>query len=386
MKFVTNIRDNSFRRGLLLAVSAIALTGCVSAVSENMDSAADIKPTSLANTTASEQADMNLVSEGNESLSTENTSPDNQDGISANDTSVPTGISNGQVYGNVPASGGLTTQSTGLSATNSSIFAANGQPPVPASQGIAIADQELAVSTPAFVPIPTANPAFNTVETQEAPTTSTIPETSIPKSDVKSARSGAGDSSKVPLTLTAFFTGASQKRSSEQVAGHASDYEVNPVGISFAGRNNMNEEFDVDHEEEEENNEPVGLMKLASLSGLSRIAPSGLTLQTPKVNVDCFSPELIQRINQIENHYKKPAIVTSGYRPPKGKRRGSFHHSCQAADVQVQGVSKWELAQFLRSQDNRGGVGTYCHTESVHLDLGSSRDWNWRCRRSSSKK
>jgi uncharacterized protein YcbK (DUF882 family) len=31
----------------------------------------------------------------------------------------------------------------------------------------------------------------------------------------------------------------------------------------------------------------------------------------------------------------------------------------------------------------RGGVGTYCHTNSVHVDVGPERDWNWRCRRRS---
>ena len=30
---------------------------------------------------------------------------------------------------------------------------------------------------------------------------------------------------------------------------------------------------------------------------------------------------------------------------------------------------------------SRGGVGTYCHTDSVHVDVGPERDWNWRCRR-----
>ena len=36
---------------------------------------------------------------------------------------------------------------------------------------------------------------------------------------------------------------------------------------------------------------------------------------------------------------------------------------CAAADVQVPGVSKWELANYVRSMPGRGGVGTYCHTE-----------------------
>ena len=52
-----------------------------------------------------------------------------------------------------------------------------------------------------------------------------------------------------------------------------------------------------------------------------------------------------------------------------------------AADVQMPGVSKWELAAYARSMPGRGGVGTYCYTKSVHVDIGPERDWNWRCRR-----
>jgi uncharacterized protein YcbK (DUF882 family) len=28
----------------------------------------------------------------------------------------------------------------------------------------------------------------------------------------------------------------------------------------------------------------------------------------------------------------------------------------------------------------RGGVGTYCHTTSIHVDIGPERDWNWKCK------
>jgi uncharacterized protein YcbK (DUF882 family) len=55
--------------------------------------------------------------------------------------------------------------------------------------------------------------------------------------------------------------------------------------------------------------------------------------------------------------------------------------NCAAADIQVEGVGKWELARYLRAMPGRGGVGTYCHTDSVHVDVGPERDWNWRCRR-----
>jgi uncharacterized protein YcbK (DUF882 family) len=91
-------------------------------------------------------------------------------------------------------------------------------------------------------------------------------------------------------------------------------------------------------------------------------------------------------IKDVERHYNSPAIVTSGYRPPKGIRQGSKHYTCDAADIQIKGVSKWELASYLRSMPQRGGVGTYCHTESVHMDTGEARDWNWRCRRTAPRK
>ncbi|MBU4530680.1 MAG: DUF882 domain-containing protein [Hoeflea sp.] len=129
-----------------------------------------------------------------------------------------------------------------------------------------------------------------------------------------------------------------------------------------------------------------GRIELASAAGLARLAPNGLHVQTEKVEVGCFKPELVRVLKTVERHYGRPLVVTSGYRSPKHNRRaggasGSRHTSCEAADIQIEGVSKWQLAKYLRSMPGRGGVGTYCHTESVHIDVGSARDWNWRCRR-----
>ena len=133
-----------------------------------------------------------------------------------------------------------------------------------------------------------------------------------------------------------------------------------------------------------------GAIELASLPGLARLAPNGLLLQTERVETGCFQPELMQVLKTIETHYGRKIMVTSGLRDLKhnrraGGRRGSLHTTCEAADIQVPGVSKWELAGYLRTIPGRGGVGTYCHTESVHIDTGEARDWNWRCRRRKSK-
>ena len=145
--------------------------------------------------------------------------------------------------------------------------------------------------------------------------------------------------------------------------------------------------FSVGNDEDIDDGESgIGQIQLASAAGLARLAPNGLHLQTEKVEVGCFKPELVRVLKTIEHHYNRPLVVTSGYRSPKHNRRvggasGSRHTSCEAADVQIEGVSKWQLAKYLRSMPGRGGVGTYCHTESVHIDIGTSRDWNWRCRR-----
>ena len=141
-----------------------------------------------------------------------------------------------------------------------------------------------------------------------------------------------------------------------------------------------------DDEHDDDDDGPAGLMQLAALPSMTRVAPNGLYIQTDRVDVGCLRPELVSLIRMVENHYKRPAIVTSGFRDPNRNRRAggvrhSLHTMCAAADIQVQGVSKWQLADFLRSLPGRGGVGTYCHTESVHIDIGTERDWNWRCRR-----
>ncbi|MCK3777618.1 D-Ala-D-Ala carboxypeptidase family metallohydrolase [Ensifer sesbaniae] len=144
----------------------------------------------------------------------------------------------------------------------------------------------------------------------------------------------------------------------------------------------LNSLYNFEHEEHLGDDDDGAPVQVASLSGLARLAPSGLILQTEKVDAGCFKPELMQMLKKVETHYGKQVMVTSGLRPIKVNRaKQSLHTRCEAADIQVQGVSKWDLAEFLRSIPGRGGVGTYCHTESVHIDIGAQRDWNWRCRR-----
>lgn len=127
-----------------------------------------------------------------------------------------------------------------------------------------------------------------------------------------------------------------------------------------------------------------GLLHKVALPGMTRIAPNGLHLQNDKVEVGCFKPALLKVIKTVENHFGRPVIVTSGYRDEEHNRLvggadESMHKSCEAADIQIDGVAKWDIAAYIRSLPDRGGVGTYCHTDSVHLDTGKTRDWNWGC-------
>lgn len=128
-------------------------------------------------------------------------------------------------------------------------------------------------------------------------------------------------------------------------------------------------------------------VQVASVGGFGRLSPNGLRVQHAKVNVGCLKPELLKILKIVERKYRQKPIVTSGYRSPKRNRRAggasnSQHIYCKAADIQLDGVSKWDLAKFLRSIRGRGGVGTYCRTKSVHIDVGPKRDWHHPCRRS----
>jgi uncharacterized protein YcbK (DUF882 family) len=147
-------------------------------------------------------------------------------------------------------------------------------------------------------------------------------------------------------------------------------------------RSGIDDDADVDLYEEEAGGPPI---QMASAAGMARLAPNGLLRQTESVDVACLKPSLVRALKQIERHYGKKMVVTSGYRSPSHNRRArgaknSLHMYCAAADIQIPGVGKWELAAYARTMPGRGGVGTYCHTNSIHVDVGPERDWNWRCR------
>lgn len=104
--------------------------------------------------------------------------------------------------------------------------------------------------------------------------------------------------------------------------------------------------------------------------------PTLVEKQTDAVDIACLQPELLKLVKQAGDHFGATPIITSGQRS-RG-RRNSYHRRCMAADFFVPGVERASLAKYLRSLPNAGGVGTYCHTKSVHIDIGEPRNW-WQC-------
>ncbi|MCZ7450360.1 YcbK family protein [Agrobacterium rhizogenes] len=422
MKTAENAKGRLSCQRFVVAVSLLGLSGCVSAVTDDEMAATAKKPEIAAQhkqqTAAAAVAAPAAGTQPGHYVDPAVASAAGAGNVPAQQ--APGGPAQG--YGGAADIGGLATQPTAISAGTSSIYStANAvtHPGSAAAQGATAAQggsaqkiipavssvysapvqptQPQPVAAPVPVPVAAQVPPEQHSENRQ-PAAVPVPQPERLAAAQPAANAGATgegqESQGKSLTLAAFFAGAAKKRLPKMIeSGTAGNTEVaalsgagdGSMGIALSGRSMMSEEFDDAHLDEEDD-QPTGLMKLASLSGLTRVAPNGLFLQTDHVEVGCFKPELVRMIKDVERHYNSPAIVTSGYRPPKGIRQGSKHYTCDAADIQIKGVSKWELATYLRSLPDRGGVGTYCHTESVHMDTGEARDWNWRCRRTAPRK
>ena len=86
---------------------------------------------------------------------------------------------------------------------------------------------------------------------------------------------------------------------------------------------------------------------------------------------------LVALLQQIRNHFKKPIIITSGYRcaahnKEVGGATNSYHTKGQAADIVVYGVSPQEVAKYAESIGIKG-IGLY--DSFVHIDTRTSKSF-----------
>jgi uncharacterized protein YcbK (DUF882 family) len=435
---------------LALSVSAMMLSGCVSAAKETAEaaSAADEVVPGIASAGAAQAAPGSYQDQQVSAVA-----PNGQQQSGAQANAMMPAPNNGQ-----PSS--LTMQSTGLNATSNSIFAvqtpnampvqnaatAAGNTPLPVGQatgvkpatnslfnsgqpaanqiplpleGASNADgaattQQVASAEigadgtplPVAVPIPSSGDsmrggnvqqpaAMQTASAEGASSATAV----IPDSGNSQNDEGKPDQADKTLTLAGLFAAKRKNRSQFNddrfaktpakkalVASDLKPQQIAALGFTALPGVRTTSMFATVDDSQPGHDDDSPTVEMASLSGLARLAPNGLWLQTEKVETGCFQPELLQVLKVIETHYGRKIMVTSGLRDLKhnasaGGRKHSLHTTCQAADIQVPGVSKWDLAEYLRSIPGRGGVGTYCHTESVHIDTGEERDWNWRCRR-----
>lgn len=102
-------------------------------------------------------------------------------------------------------------------------------------------------------------------------------------------------------------------------------------------------------------------------------------------------PRLVGMLHKTARHFRSPLTVTSGcrshhYNRRIGGARRSWHTRCMAADIRVQSVGAGSVMRYARSLPGRGGVGTYCRTSVVHIDVGPRREWHHRCYRKKGKR
>jgi len=246
------------------------------------------------------------------------------------------------------------------------------------------------------------------LDANPAPAAITVPAIKKPKRKTIAARRGRDEGGTVPRPVKKVKR-ATVKRISEahdSAKSTENKSRKRPKEVVLAARQRSNTEalpgvrstttlFGIRRsepkKERSDRSQQAGKTRLAALAGAGRLSPNGVRVQHSKVQVHCLKPAVLGILKTVERRYGSKPIVTSGYRSPQRNRRAggarnSQHIYCNAVDIQVEGVSKWDLAKYLRSIPGRGGVGTYCRTKSVHVDIGKKRDWHHPCRRSSVKK
>jgi uncharacterized protein YcbK (DUF882 family) len=111
---------------------------------------------------------------------------------------------------------------------------------------------------------------------------------------------------------------------------------------------------------------------------LSRVFGDYKAYQAIPMDIDLFRILYFGQNFLFENGYKKPFILTSGYRTyqtnasTEGAALGSQHIKGKAIDGVIDGLSPLYMGQLFRAC-GAGGIGVYGNF--VHFDTGATRSW-----------
>lgn len=94
-----------------------------------------------------------------------------------------------------------------------------------------------------------------------------------------------------------------------------------------------------------------------------------------------ISPELVEVLQKIREHFGKPVVLNSGFRTASyNKKVGgatySQHQYGTAADIRISGVSPKKIAEYAETLlPGKGGIGIY--STFVHVDVRKVKSrWN----------
>lgn len=96
-----------------------------------------------------------------------------------------------------------------------------------------------------------------------------------------------------------------------------------------------------------------------------------------KSDIVLIDSRLVEILQMIREHFKKPVIINSAYRTPSWNKRVngakySYHQVGMAADIQIKDISTKDIAKVASDLlMDEGGVIRY--TNFVHVDVRSKR-------------
>jgi len=120
---------------------------------------------------------------------------------------------------------------------------------------------------------------------------------------------------------------------------------------------------------------PMAMFASGSGAGYNGLRSDwGTYVSHSNVNAFCLTPKLRLLIWDIEGHFGRKVVMSSGYRTPAynssvGGADRSMHVQCMAADFHIPGIEKSRIIAYARNNNLVGGLGCYPGQRFVHVDV-----------------